>query len=120
MRKIYTLSTCDTSRRIIKESGLETLNFETHDIKKKAILADELDVLKQLSGTYESLFSRRAQKYKSLNLKEQNLNEDDYRNYILKEYTFLKRPVIIDGETIFIGNSKKNIEALKMHLSRTK
>jgi len=35
--------------------------------------------------------------------------------YILKEYTFLKRPIFIDGDLVFIGNSKKLIESLKAH-----
>ena len=120
MKKIFTLSTCSTSKKILESTGILDHNFEIQDIKTKSISNEDLDKMKELSGSYESLFSRRAQKYKSLNLKDQNLNEDDFRNYIHNEYTFLKRPVIIDGETIFIGNSKKNIEALKMHISRTK
>ena len=65
----------------------------------------------QLAGSFEALFSRRAMKYRSLGLNEQELNEADYKKWILEEYTFLKRPVIlIDGE-IFIGNAKKNVAA---------
>jgi len=41
------------------------------------------------------------------------LNEKDYRKYILLEYTFLKRPVIIVDNEIFIGNSKKTVAAAK-------
>ena len=40
-----------------------------------------------------------------------NLNEDDYKKYILEEYTFLKRPYMINGEDVFIGNSKSVVEA---------
>jgi arsenate reductase len=36
---------------------------------------------------------------------------------ILDEYTFLKRPVIIIDQEIFIGNSKKSVEALKEKLN---
>lgn len=72
--------------------------------------------MKARSGSYESLFSRRALKYKEWGLKEKNLGEDDYRNYILQEYTFLKRPVVLLDSQIFIGSEKKNIEALKAAL----
>ncbi|OYW16129.1 MAG: arsenate reductase, partial [Sphingobacteriales bacterium 12-47-4] len=44
------------------------------------------------------------------------LTEKDYRQYILDEYTFLKRPVVIIGKKIFIGSEKKNIAALKASL----
>ncbi|MFT7330202.1 MAG: arsenate reductase-like glutaredoxin family protein, partial [Roseivirga sp.] len=61
---------------------------------------------------YESLFSRRAKKYKQMDLKNQELTESDYRQLILNEYTFLKRPVTIVDQEIFIGNSKKNVDSL--------
>lgn len=87
--------------------------FVQQDIKTEKITPDQIDEMKTLAGSYESLFSRVAMKYKSLGLKEKDLQEDDYKNYILEEYTFLKRPVFIINDKIFIGNSKKNVEAVK-------
>jgi len=69
--------------------------------------------MKKLAGSYEALFSRRALKYKALGLKDKALTEKDYRNYILEEYTFLKRPVTITSNKIFIGSEKKTLEAMK-------
>lgn len=116
MKKIFTLSTCDTSKRILKNSGVLDLDFEVIDIKKRAISEEELEEVKALSGSFEALFSRRSQKYKSLNLKELKLMEADYKKYILQDYTFLKRPLIIDGDKVFIGNSKDNIELLNQYV----
>ena len=105
MNKVYYLSTCSTCKRIMSELPLD--DFEKQDIKASAITEAQIDEMKTLSGSYEALFSRVAMKYRSMGLNEMNLTEDDYRNYILQEYTFLKRPVfLIDGQ-IFIGNSKK-------------
>lgn len=109
MKKIYHLSSCSTCKRIIKELNIDT-NFIQQDIKKDKISEEQLNQMAELSGNYESLFSRRAIKYKELNLKDKNLSEKDYKNYILNEYTFLKRPVIIIDNKIFIGNSKKTVE----------
>ena len=83
------------------------------DIKTEKITAKQLDEMKKMAGTYEALFSRRAMKYKELGLKDKQLTEKDYRNYILEEYTFLKRPVVIIDDKIFIGSEKKTVEALK-------
>ncbi|MEM9930847.1 MAG: ArsC/Spx/MgsR family protein, partial [Bacteroidota bacterium] len=58
-------------------------------------------------------FSRHARKYRSQGLNKQELKEEDYRRLILEEYTFLKRPVTIVGEQIFIGNRPQTVEALK-------
>lgn len=111
MKKVYHLSTCSTCQRIIKELGIGE-EFEYQDIKKESITPEQLEEMKGLAGSYENLFSRVAMKYKAWGLKEKNLGEEDYKNYILEEYTFLKRPVfIIDGK-IYIGNSKKNVAAV--------
>jgi len=116
MKKIYYLSTCSTCARIIKELEIGD-EFTYQDIKTDKMTAAQIDEMKALAGSYEQLFSRVAMKYKSMGLKERNLKEQDYRQYILDEYTFLKRPVfLIDGE-IFIGNSKKNIAAVAEKLN---
>jgi len=78
---------------------------------------DQVDQMKDLSGSYESLFSRKAMKFRSMGLGEKTLTEDDYRQLIQEEYTFLKRPVFIVNDQIFVGNSKKVIESLVEHLS---
>ncbi len=67
----------------------------------------------KLSGSYESLFSKRSKLYKEMDLKNQDLKEKDFKLYILEHYTFLSRPVIIVNNEIFIGNSKKTVEAAK-------
>ena len=110
--KAYTLSSCDTSKRILKQANITDDDFEIIDIKKKSLKEEELDTLKTLAGSYEALFSRRAQKYKSMGLKNKSLSELDYRELILQDYTFLKRPVILIDDSIFIGNSKSNVAAL--------
>ena len=83
------------------------------DIKTEKITSAHLDEMKNMSETYESLFSRVALKYRALGLNEKQMTEKDYRKYILEEYTFLKRPVIITGNKIFVGNSKNTIASAK-------
>ncbi|MEL6561190.1 MAG: ArsC/Spx/MgsR family protein [Bacteroidota bacterium] len=115
MKKVFHLSTCSTCKRILSEVGTDGL--ELQDIKTEPITESQIDEMKDLAGSYEALFSRKAMKYRSMGLNELSLSEDDYRKYILEEYTFLKRPVfLIDGQ-IFIGNSKKTVEAVKAALA---
>jgi arsenate reductase len=112
MKKIYHLKSCSTCQRIIKELEIGD-DFILQNIKQEAITPTQLEEMKSMSGSYESLFSRRAMKYKALGLKEMTLTEEDYKKYILQEYTFLKRPVIIVDDKIFVGNSKKIVAAAK-------
>ncbi|HET9277697.1 MAG TPA: ArsC/Spx/MgsR family protein [Flavitalea sp.] len=113
MKKMYHLANCTTCQAIIKETKIDKKGFAMQDIKTEKITPKQLDEMKALTGSYESLFSRRALKYKEMGLKDKKLTEDDYRQLILQEYTFLKRPVTINGEKIFVGNDKKTTEALK-------
>ncbi|MEQ8477961.1 ArsC/Spx/MgsR family protein [Fulvivirga sp.] len=115
MKKVYYLSTCDTCKRIMNEVGVE--GFEKQDIKTEKITNEQIEVMHSLAGSYEALFSKVARKYKELGLKERSLSEDEIKQFILDEYTFLKRPVFIIDKEIFIGNSKKTVEAIKSKLA---
>jgi arsenate reductase len=109
MKKIYYLSTCSTCSRIIKELNLGN-DFEYQDIKSTKITEAQLEEMAKMSGSYESLFSRKAIKYRAMGLAEKTLTENDYKKLILEEYTFLKRPVIIVGNAIFVGNAKAVVD----------
>ncbi|MFM2019099.1 MAG: hypothetical protein RL007_2755 [Bacteroidota bacterium] len=111
MKKLYYLASCSTCARIIEETGIAKKKFVMQDIKTEKITPAQLDEMKNLAGSYEALFSRVALKYKTLDPKPST--EKEYRKLILEEYTFLKRPVAIIGDQIFIGNSKTNVENLK-------
>ncbi|WP_178986197.1 arsenate reductase family protein [Winogradskyella helgolandensis] len=115
MNKIYYLSSCNTCTRIINELNLPE-GFQLQDIKTEPITEEQIAQMRALTDSYESLFSKRARLYKELGLKDKSLSEDDYKNYILEHYTFLKRPVILFNNQLFIGNSKKTVEAAKLSL----
>ncbi|MBC6996434.1 ArsC/Spx/MgsR family protein [Neolewinella lacunae] len=117
MAKMYQLSTCNTCQRILRELG-EQPDLEVSNIKETPITAAELDRMAELAGSYEALFNRRAQKFRALGLAGQKLEEADYRRLILEEYTFLKRPVTIVGDQIFIGNAKQAVAGTAAALAK--
>ena len=110
MKKIYFLKTCSTNQRILKQlnPGSDVI---LQNIKEENIGEEALDDLKEKVGSYEALFSKKAMKYKALGLNEIELTEADFKRYMLEEYTFLKRPFIINEEQVFIGNSKSVVNA---------
>lgn len=109
MKKIYYLSTCTTCKRILSELP-NVDSFELQEIKKNPVTADQLQEMYDKVGSYEMLFNKRSQLYKARELKDKNLQEEDFKALILEHYTFLARPVIFIKEAIFVGNSKKVIE----------
>ena len=116
MKKVYYLSNCDTCKRIMNELELGDA-FIKQDIKENSITGEQLEELQNLAGSYEALFSKRARLYRERNLKDQELLEEDFKNLLMEHYTFLKRPVIVNNDEIFIGNSKKTVEAAKKSLT---
>ena len=88
---------------------METLSLDPSinkiDIKKKPLNVYQLEELHTISGSYEVLFSRRAQLYKQRDLKNKILSEETIKELLLEHYTFLKRPIIVFDKTLFIGNS---------------
>ena len=115
MNKIYYLASCDTCRKIIK-SLPQNHDLVFHDIKQNPISVEELEEMHRLSGSYEALFSKKAQLYKSMDLKNKSLTEADYKKYIMEHYTFLSRPVFIINGKIYIGNSQQNIHQVHLAL----
>ncbi len=113
MKKVYFLGKCATCQRILEELNWDE---QTQEIRSEKITEEQLNEMAILAGSYEALFSRRAIKYKTMKLKEKILNEADYKQLILEEDTFLKRPVFLIDGAIFIGNTKKTLEAVKAAL----
>lgn len=109
---IYYLGTCDTCKRIIGQ--IEDIDrFELREIKSNGITKLELETLQVLSGlSYSELFNKRARKYKEIKTQLEGGHDDQYKSHIIKEYTFLKRPVVVYQDRVYVGNAKKTIELM--------
>lgn len=116
MKRIYHLKSCSTNVRILKELNLEGIDLV--NIKEQNIDANTLDWLAEKVGSYEALFSKKATKYKAMGLADKSLTETDFRQLMLEEYTFLKRPFIIVEDAVFIGNAKETVASAKQLLGK--
>lgn len=110
MNKIFYASTCSTCARIMKELNVNPKTWVIQDITKEPLKPEQLDEMVKHAGSHEALFSKIAIKYRSLGLNTKKLTERDFRKWMLKEYTFLKRPVMKIGQQWFIGNSPKSVK----------
>ena len=117
MKKVYFLASCSTCQRIMKDVGVDD-SWIQQNIRTEKITPKQLTEMKKLSGSYKSLFSRTAMKYREMNLREKILTENDYRVLILKHDTFLKRPIFIINDQIFVGNAKKTVQSIIDYLKK--
>lgn len=110
------LDSCNTCQRIKGDLQLpDTVNLQ--NTKEQPVTLEQVEFLKKQSGSYESLFNRRAQLYRGRGLHEKDLSEADYKKLLLDHYTFIKRPILIYNDKAYIGNSKKVVAAAKEALS---
>ena len=118
MKKLFYLTTCNTCKRILHElkPGKDVV---MQDVKTEKVTEDQLNEMAKLAGSYEALFSKIAMKYRMWGLDKKQLSELDFKNYMLEEYTFIKRPVVICNNKIFIGSSKRMIEGAKEALQNS-
>lgn len=112
MQKVYYLSTCNTCKRVLDELEIPS-SFIKQDLKVQGITEKELDELFNLTDSYEALFSRRAKLFQERNLKNEELLEEDFKALLLEHYTFLKRPVIVNNDQIFIGSCPNTVASAK-------
>lgn len=113
-KTVFYLKTCGTNKKIMAELNLK--DWTHREIKSQAISEAELETMHQLAGSYDALFSKRSQEIKKRAIDVKNLSEEDKKQLILSHYSFLKRPVFIDDNVIFIGSDKKTVEAVSSRL----
>ncbi len=99
-------------------AGFDLSDWELREIKTQPISDEELQEMYAQSKSYESLFSKKSQQIKILNIDVKNLTENDFKMLLLQHYSFLKRPVFLTENEIFIGNSKENIDRLEKYFSK--
>ncbi len=100
MIKVYGIPTCGTvrnARKFFKENGIE---IEFFDFKKLSVGCDKVEYwLEHLSMNV--LFNNRGTKYRTLKLKDLNLDDDGKKEWLCKENMLFKRPIIeFDGKVI--------------------
>lgn len=114
MKTVYYLKTCGTNRKIM--APLDLSGWNLREIKTEPVTEGELDEMYKIAGSYEALFSRKSSQIKARGIDLKSLKEEDYKKLLLEHYTFLKRPVFLTDDKIFIGNDKSNLEKLNAFL----
>lgn len=110
MKKVFYLKTCQTNKRIMAE--LDLSNWELQEIKSHPITEEDLQKMYEKTHSYKALFSRKSTQIKKRSIDVNMLKEENFRQLILEHYSFLKRPVFLTDDRIFIGNEKDNLMKL--------
>ena len=96
MKKIYYLGNCTSCQAIIKDTGINNKDFVMQDIKFEKITPVQLEEMKNMTGSFEALFSRRALKYKELGLKDKQLTGKKLPELYIERVYLSKAPRCYD------------------------
>ena len=88
---------------------LDLSNWELQEIKSHPITEEDLQKMYKKTHSYEALFRRKSTQIKQRGIDVNTLKEENFRQLILEHYSFLKRPVFLTDDRIFIGNEKDNL-----------
>ena len=109
------LSSCSTCKIILKTLQ-PPVELSLIDIKKNPLTESQLSVLHAATGSYLSLINKRAQLFKQRGIDPKALTEEDASALLMDHYTYLKRPVLVYRNQVFVGNSKSVVMDAKKWL----
>jgi len=108
---VYWLPYCTTCQKAVAHLEAQGLPIRSYrNLKEEPLTEAEVRDLAGKVGGVDKLFSRRAMKYRSMGLHEQQLSEDDLVRHMAQEYTFVTRPVIVRGDRATAGFSAKRVD----------
>lgn len=102
MIKVYGIKNCDSVRKAIKYLKNHELDFEFIDFRETPVSDTEISEWLEHSDI-NTLFNTRGTTYRTLKLKELNLDDQGKREWLEKENMLIKRPVIILDNDVIVG-----------------
>ncbi|NVJ52468.1 MAG: Spx/MgsR family RNA polymerase-binding regulatory protein [Campylobacteraceae bacterium] len=102
MIKVYGIKTCNSVRNALKFFKDNDIEVEFSDIRKDPPSAQSITTWAKKGGI-DVAFNSKGTKYRTLKLKELNLDDSGKLEWLIKEPMLLKRPVIEYNDDVLIG-----------------
>ncbi|WP_368029433.1 arsenate reductase family protein [Arcobacter sp. s6] len=102
MIKVYGIKTCGSVRNALKFFKDNNIEVEFSDFKKETPSTSTVKTWTQKSDI-NILFNSKGTKYKTLNLKELDLDENGKFEWLCKEPMLFKRPVIEYDDKVLVA-----------------
>jgi Spx/MgsR family transcriptional regulator len=103
MYRLYGLKNCDTCRKAAAWLEAQGKTFRFHDFRKDGLDEALLERLESTVG-WETLLNRRSATWRALPEEERAaLDRDQAMRLMLRYPALLKRPLLEEGERIWVG-----------------
>ena len=93
MVKVYGIKNCDSVKKALKFLRQHNLEYSLQDFKTDPVDYDKVSQWNQ-SVEMKQLFNTRGTTYRTLKLKDLDLNDEQKLEWLCKENMLIKRPVI--------------------------
>ena len=102
MIKVYGIKNCDSVRKAIKFLKNNGIDYEFIDFRETPV--SDTEISNWLEHTdIKTLFNTRGTTYRTLKLKELNLDDEGKKTWLSKENMLIKRPVITLDNDVIVG-----------------
>jgi len=102
MIKIYGIKNCDSVRKALKYLKYHNMSYEFIDFRETPVEQNTINQWLQ-STDIKTLFNTRGTTYRTLGLKDLNLNDKQKEEWLAKENMLIKRPVITFNNNVIVG-----------------
>jgi Spx/MgsR family transcriptional regulator len=110
--KVYGIKTCSSVKKALKFLKENSIDYEFIDLKKEPVDCKKIDLWIEKAGI-DKLFNNRGTKYRTLKLKELNLDSSGKREWLCKENLLIKRPVIeLDNGELIVAFDEDEYQKL--------
>lgn len=102
MVKVYGIKNCDSVRKAVKFLKSHDTPYEFVDFRETPVDLQTIEHWLHYTDI-KKLFNTRGTTYRTLGLKEMNLDDTAKKEWLAKENMLIKRPVIELGNAILVG-----------------
>jgi len=103
MITVYGIKNCDSVKKALAFFRANGIAYDFVDFKSEPAGCTTVDRWLAKGAGMQQLFNTRGTTYRTLKLKELNLDDDGRRTWLCKENMLIKRPVVEKENHVIIG-----------------
>jgi len=111
MIKVYGIKNCDSVKKALSFFKKYNLEYELHDFKEQLVPC-EIVTSWLNNSDIKTLFNSRSTTYRTLKLKELNLDDSAKLQWLCKENMLIKRPVVEFDSNLLVGFNEDNYKGV--------
>lgn len=109
MIRVYGIKNCESVKKALAFFKKHHLEFELHDFKIEPLECSKISLWLE-KMPIKTLFNAKSTTYRTLKLKEKNLDESGMAEWLCKENLLIKRPVIEFNDTLVVGFNEEHYQ----------